>query len=840
MGHVHTGDNGLKLPRRRMPAWVASGSRCRAPAWSLLIFTGLALMASAPQLQAGAAESALIIRLRAGEPDARGQPEAVAARRLARITDLLADLSPRSEPAFPGARTAVSARAGPGRSGDPADLAACAADLAAVVVLRFDDEQAREAAAARLARDPDVVYAEPLFEFAVERADPAALPAASPMLGSGPVVPGDSLYAEQWSLPLIGMPAVWAGGTGTPGVIVGIVDTGIETAHPDLAPNLAWNPAELAGSSGVDDDSNGMVDDVLGWNVLAENADVEDGFGHGSHVAGIIGAASDGRVGTVGVTWDVGLLPVRMFDDNGRGTNLAGARGIVYAADRGAQIINLSWGTSRLSPVIRDAVAYAAASGAVLVASAGNAGGSVTANFPAAFDEVIAVGATTANDALAGFSNRGVRVDLVAPGVDIVSSQRGGHAELSGTSQAAALVSGVLAHLRYRYPERGAEELRSVLRLAAVDLGRTGWDPAFGAGRVDAAGALAAPSAPVAAIEEPRTLDALAGPSLAVRADVLPGTGVGGVADFALDVGAGEDPFVFTQVASGSGGLAHELGTIDLAARPEGEITIRLRVRDASGREAEDRVLVRIDRSAPALVGREHVDRLAGRRLEQLIRYEADEIVTGRVLMREVGSAGDFVRIESLEGGLDHVAQLSDFYPGHYEYAIDVIDLAGFTTRIDAGGGSLFRRDVMPLIDVPAEGYELVARLQGFDLGTVADLDADGGPELLGERRGFGVDPPHRCVLAAGEGWPGAPLFTSLAEGAPGLPVAARDVDGDGRPEVLVADTGLEVVRDLLAPGGGRCCGRARLATGWPAGRLPMWMATRRLRSSSPARKARA
>jgi len=163
-------------------------------------------------------------------------------------------------------------------------------------------------------------------------------------------------------------------------------------------------------------------------------------------------------------------LPVRMFDDAGRGTNLSGAQGIVYAADRGAHIINLSWGTSRLSPVIRDAVAYAAAKGGRPRRFRRQHGRSVTDNFPAAFDQVIAVGATAPSDGLAGFSNRGVRIDLVAPGVNILSTQHGGHFLLSGTSQAAALVSGVAAHLRYRYPALAVEELRSVLRLGAVDL----------------------------------------------------------------------------------------------------------------------------------------------------------------------------------------------------------------------------------------------------------------------------------------------------------------------------------------------------------------------------------
>ncbi len=761
----------------------------------------------------GADDPGLIVRFRAAAQRDAGSPSS-AKPRIDRLVERMAELAPRAAPAFPGVRAALDAgRTGARGGAFPAPVVlARAADLADIFVLRFTDARARDDAADRLAHDPDVLYVEPLFAIAVTR--PGSLAGDrrdldAEVQGGAGVVPEDSLYAEQWALPQIGMPEVWAGGTGTPGILVGIVDTGIEADHPDLSPNLAENALEAQGLPGIDDDENGFVDDIRGWNFLAGNSDVEDGFGHGSHIAGLIGAAADGR-GTVGVTWQVGLLPVRMFDDAGRGTNLAGAQGITYAADRGAHIINMSWGTSRLSRVIEDAVAYASAAGAVLVASAGNSGDRITENFPAAFDQVIAVGATTATDAVAGFSNRGPRLDLVAPGVDILSTQRGGYSVLSGTSQSAALVSGVLAHLRYRHPELEAEELRSVLRLAALDLGRPGWDPAFGAGRLDAASALAMPSAPVAAISTPRTLDAVAGDWLDVVADALPGSGVAGVASYGLDIGDNDDPLVFMTVAEGSGGSSRWLGRIPLASRAEGELTVRLRVRDATQREAEDRVLIRIDRSAPTLLKHEHVDRLAGRSLEQLIRYVADEPVTGHVHLREAGTDGEFISISSFDGAPDHVALLSNLYPGGYEYVIDLDDYAGFTTRVDAGDGAFFVRDVIPLIDIPEQGYVPWARIPGFELGAVADLDQSGVPELLGEARGQG-GAAQLTVLAISGLHPDAPEFDVIYRGDSGLPVAVRDVDGDGRPEVLVADDDLSLWSDLIAPGGPQVLWRSPL-----------------------------
>jgi len=741
-------------------------------------------------LESNPIETDLIVRLRGTDPSgasgSAGAGSTVSAIRH-RVNALVADLDPGWRPAFLG-RT--SAHRGP----------APALDLSPVHVLRFPDTARRDAAALRLAAFPDVVYVEPVFEIVAPPAPPEPEPAARPGSAAA-VTPGDSLYAQQWSLALIGMPEVWAEGTGTPGILVAVVDTGIETDHYDLAPNIAINSMEAAGSAGVDDDQNGYPDDVLGWNVLDQNPDIDDGLGHGSHIAGIIGAASDQVRGTVGVTWEVGLLAVRMFDDIGRSTNLAGAQGIVYAADRGAHIINMSWTTARLSMPIRDAVDYAASKGAVLVASAGNGGGRVNDSFPAAFDPVIAVGASTQTDGLANFSNRGPRVDLVAPGVNILSTLRGGHVVFSGTSQSAALVSGVIAHLLYRHPHLRAEEVRSILRLAAVDRNRPGWDPSFGAGRLSAVAALREPAAPIAAILDPRTLDSTGVPALDVLADAEAASNADGPeTEYVLDVGEGDDPLQFEAVAKGAGGHARHLGTLQLAERPEGDLTVRLRVRDASGREAEDRVVLRIDRTAPELHRRQNVNRLAGRRLEQLIRYESGERVTGRVRIREAGSGGEFEEFPSLEGATEHTASLTGLLPGPYEYLIQLRDLAGHERRIDAGKGAFFTRELLPIVDVPSEDFAVVASLEGFDLGAVADLDADGRPELLGELL-TGAEPAGRLtVLTSGLGsaWP---KFETLYQGAPGLPLSAGDVDGDGIPEILVGgNPGLTLFSGILGP----------------------------------------
>jgi hypothetical protein len=715
------------------------------------------------------------------------------------LSPLISDLGATWERAFP-AHPSDAARSTSGA--DPLRAEELRTKLATVAVARFPDPAALAAALARLRSLPEVDFVEPItpITLAGEGRPGGKVQGAVPAPGSASAArsfpPLDEQYPNQWALPLIGMPAVWAVNPETPGLLIAIIDTGIETTHPDLAPNLSRNALEDAGQPGVDDDQNGYVDDILGWNALAQNGDIEDGFGHGSHVAGIIGAAANGR-GTVGVTWAADLMPVRMFDNFGRGTNLAGAQGITYAADRGAQVVNMSWGTGRNSRAIQLAIEYAAATGAVLVASAGNDGEQVLDNFPAAYDAVIAIGATNPTDGRAQFSNHGVRVDLVAPGVDILSTEHGAYFTLSGTSQSAGYVSGVAAHLRYRYPALHAEEVRSILRQSAVDLGRRGWDPFFGAGRLDAASALADPQAPSARILAPHTLAATAAASIEVMGAVEPPAGASSPVEYQLEVGQGEDPASFELWTTGRAQGLVQFPPVELAGRPEGDLTLRLRVQDGYGRSAENRVLIKVDRRPPVLVQRETVNRLSGSRLEQMLRYGADEPVIGRVYVRAAGSGGVPDTLASLEAATDHAADLSGFLPGRYDYWIEIQDLAGFQSLAQGPQGTPFEREVLPVIDVPADGMQLRERFTRFELGAVADLDGDGRAEVLGERSGesgpgegglsiLGVTPDGRLV--------------ERARGGAGLPIAARDVDGDGLAEVLVANSGLALYASLTGP----------------------------------------
>jgi len=286
------------------------------------------------------------------------------------------------------------------------------------------------------------------------------------------VVPNDPLYGTQWALPKIGAPAGWdAAVTGAP-VTVAVIDTGIDTTHPDLAGRLWTNPGEIPGNN-VDDDGDGLKDDVHGWNFADENAQlysVADGDTHGTHVAGTVAAQRDNALGVAGVADNARIMALKFLKPGGGYTSDA-MRAIDYAVERGAKVINASWGGPDYSQPLCDTIQRAGDAGVLFVAAAGNDGadndvtGSWPANCPAS--SLISVAATTPSDGLAGFSNRGAAsVDIGAPGDTIRSTMPGnGYGYKSGTSMAAPHVSGVAAVLLGEEPGLAPWQVRAAITL---------------------------------------------------------------------------------------------------------------------------------------------------------------------------------------------------------------------------------------------------------------------------------------------------------------------------------------------------------------------------------------
>ena len=376
-------------------------------------------------------------------------------------------------------------------------------------------------AIAALERQDDVLYAEP----DVPRYAQAT--------------PNDSLFRAQWGLENVGQSVggaagtadadidatdAWDAVTGTTGIIVAVVDSGITAGHPDLAPNLYVNPRETAGN-GIDDDRNGFTDDVSGYDFAAGDTNPADTNGHGTHVAGTVAArGNDGR-GVTGVAWQASLLPLRALGDDGSGSVSDVIRAYDYAARAGARIVNLSLGGGSFSRAERDAIA--ANPGVLFVAAAGNDGANndLTGSYPCNHDlaNVVCVAASDRSDRLASFSNFGARtVDLAAPGVAIASTYLSDdYALLDGTSMATPHVSGAAALLLSRNPATTVAGLRSAL-LATVDPDASLTGQTVTGGRLNVAAALGA-----AAGDSGRTGDTTGGSTGGTSGGTADGSGSG-------------------------------------------------------------------------------------------------------------------------------------------------------------------------------------------------------------------------------------------------------------------------------------------------------------------------
>jgi subtilisin family serine protease len=264
-----------------------------------------------------------------------------------------------------------------------------------------------------------------------------------------------------------------------------VVDAGIDSSHPDLAGQLWVNPGEIP-DNGLDDDRNGHVDDIHGWNMVDNNADLSDSTGHGTAMAGIIAAARNDQ-GITGVCPDCRLMVVKVTGDDGLARYPLIAAGIAYAAQNGADVINISLRGRVNSSALWKAVAKASQR-AVVASGAGNDGGTAPV-YPGAYDRVLAVAATAQNDTKLESSNHGDWVDVAAPGSEIRTCRNGGgYWSKSGTSVAAAVASGLAGLLRCQHPDWSPEQVHAQIVQTAdcVDSMNPRYKHQLGSGRINA------------------------------------------------------------------------------------------------------------------------------------------------------------------------------------------------------------------------------------------------------------------------------------------------------------------------------------------------------------------
>jgi hypothetical protein len=327
--------------------------------------------------------------------------------------------------------------------------------------------------AARLAGLSAVEYAEPNYLYQLE-------PDATLTVSELSVSPGDALLTKLWGLNNSGQTGgkddadvdaleAWEIITGTASTLVAVIDSGVDYTHPDL--------------------NDGRVRTDIDRDYVNDDLDAMDDNGHGTHVAGTIAAEANNGIGVSGLMWQAQILPLKVCDETGSCPTDAIASAIRYAADHGAAVANLSLGGG-CGQTIAEAVNYAHFDkDMVVVASAGNSGGSL--GYPARHEPVISVGATDYRDRRAYFSSYGDFLDVVAPGVTVLSTVPGaGYEAFSGTSMAAPHVTGIVGLLLSQRPDLTADQVAAILNASADDLGAVGFDRVYGHGRVNAHQAL--------------------------------------------------------------------------------------------------------------------------------------------------------------------------------------------------------------------------------------------------------------------------------------------------------------------------------------------------------------
>lgn len=316
-------------------------------------------------------------------------------------------------------------------------------------------------------------------------ADQQAVAWVEPDVIFRPSTVNDPLFPDQWALENTGQyygtagidiaaAEAWQLTTGSREVVIAVIDSGIDINHPDLAGNIWTNPGEIAGN-GIDDDGNGFIDDIHGWDFVDDDNLPLDGYGHGTHIAGTIGAVADNGIGVAGVAPQVSLMALRFQDDRGAGYTSGMLAALDYATrmrrDFGINIIasNNSWEAGNFSLVVEAAIRAHGEAGITFVAAAGNDGRDTDLSpaYPGGYDlpNVIVVGSHSSSGSLAGSSNFGAAsVDLAAPGLAIKSTLPGGnYGMLSGTSMAAPHVTGVVALLAAAKPGISVAEIRGAI-----------------------------------------------------------------------------------------------------------------------------------------------------------------------------------------------------------------------------------------------------------------------------------------------------------------------------------------------------------------------------------------
>ena len=599
------------------------------------------------------------------------------------------------------------------------------------------------------------------------------------------IIPNDPRFEEQWNLSLIDMPGAWAIEKGDPEVIIAVVDTGFDYTHEDLASQTWVNAGEIP-DNGIDDDNNGYIDDVNGWdfselpnsdgNGKSRNGDNDpiDESGHGTHVAGIVGAAVDNDLGISGIAWNCTLMPIRGAGVRGIRDNRS-ASAIVYAVDNGARVINMSWGGRERSFVLRDAVDYAYARGVLMVAASGN-GSEDASIFPAGYRKVISVAATEQHKQKFYQSNFGASIDIGAPGNVILSTHiNNRYRPLSGTSMATAHVSGVAALIISKRPSLTHQEVRQILLSTTDPI--TESPGLVGAGNLNAARALMASSSLKAHILSP---EAHSGGSNQIEV-------IGTAGGFKFDTwqllyGPSAVPTAFQPIHAPSQQqkINETLLVWETSSVAEGIYTLRLEVNSVEGTVLRDEVVVSVDRTPPQVQNVTVQNQITRGNYVTIVSWSTDDFTINTLSQRAREATAPFRPIEENSASREHFFSLS-LHTGSYDLFITSRNDVGLET-VDDNGGKFYRAETISK-SIPPNGFvETSTTLPPMHLGSVtADFDRDGMLEIVGlpitGDAASGIEVHERTSASIYQ------LQHTSAINA--KPFAVDDTDGDGLLEIL-------------------------------------------------------
>lgn len=353
-----------------------------------------------------------------------------------------------------------------------------------------------------------VAYAEPNYIISLSLPDVPQPPGEEPVgMESVSGAPNDPRFSEQWALQNTGQTggtpgadinaiSAWSMNKGSGSIVVAVIDTGVDYTHPDLAQNIWTNPGEIP-NNGIDDDGNGYIDDVHGYDFINNDNDPMDDNGHGTHCAGVIGAVGNNGIGTSGVSQSVKIMPLKFLRKDGNGDTAASLNAVAYARKMGANVISCSWGGTARSQALADAIA---ATNKLFVCAAGNSGTSndLIQHYPSGFDssQIISVAASDASDGIPSYSNYGPSsVDVAAPGDWILSTYPTSlgyqYIKMKGTSMATPHVAGLAALLLSVNPSLSPDQLKQLI-INNVDKVSAFSGKIVSGGRIDAGATLSA------------------------------------------------------------------------------------------------------------------------------------------------------------------------------------------------------------------------------------------------------------------------------------------------------------------------------------------------------------